>query len=180
MTRRSRKPSGRRKRQPPERHGGRRKADVTEGGVSEGLAPAGSSARSLLDPGRRWMRERVPLATPVSRESERAGPAMAPERLDACDGLGWSWGTQAMRPRGPIPGCADAVCPAPLHTLSHRARADTDSFPEGLRRVLAHGDPRSLLGDPASRTHSFVNVHSVPQGQPKLQQLQLPRSGPNG
>ena len=66
-----------------------------------------------------------------------SGPALAPQRCDPCDGLGWRRTPQAMRPRGAILKTGRAFCLEPVDPLAHRARADAYGFTDGLRRLPA-------------------------------------------
>src|ERR1051325_5787754 len=86
-----------------------------------------------------------------------------------------------MWPRGAVLQTGQAFRSEALDPLAHRAWADAYGCTEGLRRLptlnnAAHHDLSTGRRQPGI----LMDVHSVPQGSPKLQQLQHPRSGPSG
>src|SRR5262245_15916353 len=67
-----------------------------------------------------------------------------------------------------------------INPLANRPRADACGFGNGLRRLSARDLPYNALSTARRQPGILMHVHPVLPWNPKLQQLQLPRSEPDG
>jgi hypothetical protein len=150
---------------------------------------------ALVAAGRLGRLERAQLAEAETSQDARDGglgdmrlpcdlptrSALAAERLDTSDDLGQCRPTQAMRPGRAIAQTGNTFRPEPIDPFAHCARAGAYGCTDGLRRLpVLDNPPHHRLSTCQRQRRILMDVHWFLRGSPKLQQLQLPQSEPNG
>ena len=87
---------------------------------------------------------------------------------------------QPMGPRTAIAQSSQALAAISGNPFANGPRADACGFADGLRRLPARNLPYNSLSTVRGQTGILVHVHPVLPWNPKSQQLQLPRSEPDG
>src|SRR5690606_13020155 len=88
---------------------------------------------------------------------------------------------QPMRPRGPVIEAGRSLGLVALDPFPDRLGADTEGSCHGAARLpLLQHAPDKLGPTQRRQAGILMHVHSAPRRSLKCQQLQLPRSGPDG
>jgi len=109
-----------------------------------------------------------------------AGPALAAQFGDPLD-LGWrGWLAQAVWPRAAVDQPAWSFGPKAGDLFAEGFDANSEGRGHGLRRLSGDHPTHHDLSTRRRQRRILMDVHSAPPAVLKLQQLQLPRSGPGG